>query len=56
MLEHHPHPMTILEDMFRKLKKGQKLILFIPFERHGKGKFQYDLKPTFIYMELPANK
>jgi hypothetical protein len=29
--------------MNRKLKKGKKLILVIPHERHGRGKFEYDL-------------
>ena len=43
VLEHHPHPKQMLEEMYSKLKKGQKLVLVIPFERHGKGKFQYDL-------------
>jgi SAM-dependent methyltransferase len=43
VLEHHPHPKSMLEDMYSKLKKGQTLILVIPFERHGKGKFEYDL-------------
>jgi ubiquinone/menaquinone biosynthesis C-methylase UbiE len=43
VLEHHPHPMTMLEEMYRKLKKGQKLILVIPHERHGKAQFKYDL-------------
>lgn len=43
VLEHHPHPMSMLEEMYRKLKKGQKLILVIPHERHGKAQFKYDL-------------
>ncbi len=43
VLEHHPHPMTMLEEMFSKLKKGQTLILVIPHERHGKAQFKYDL-------------
>ena len=43
VLEHHPHPKQMLEEMYSKLKKGQKLVLVIPFERHGKGKFEYDL-------------
>lgn len=43
VLEHHPHPKAMLEDIYSKLKKGKTLILVIPFERHGKGKFQYDL-------------
>jgi len=54
VLEHHPHPMTMLEDMFRKLKKGQKLILVIPFERHGKGKFQYDLNQHLFTWNFQA--
>lgn len=43
VLEHHPHPKTMLEDMFKKLKKGGKLILVIPHEVHGKAQFKFDL-------------
>jgi SAM-dependent methyltransferase len=43
VLEHHPHPMAMLEDMHAKLKMGKTLVLVIPHERHGKGKFEYDL-------------
>jgi SAM-dependent methyltransferase len=43
VLEHHPHPKTMLEDVFSKLKKGGKFILVIPHERHGKAQFQFDL-------------
>ena len=43
VLEHHPHPKTMLEQMHGKLKKGGKVILVIPHERHGKGKFSFDL-------------
>ena len=43
VLEHHPHPMTMLEEMYSKLKKGQKMVLVIPHERHGKAQFKYDL-------------
>jgi SAM-dependent methyltransferase len=43
VLEHHPHPKTMLEDINKKLKKGKTLVLVIPHERHGKGKFEYDL-------------
>lgn len=43
VLEHHPYPKTMLENMNKKLKKGKNLILVIPFERHGKGQFQLDL-------------
>ena len=43
VLEHHPHPKTMVEQMYSKLKKGGTLILVIPFERHGKAKFELDL-------------
>ncbi len=44
VLEHHPHPKTMLEDMRSKLKKGKRLILVIPYERHmKKGEFELDL-------------
>lgn len=43
VLEHHPYPKTMLEEIHSKLKPGKKLILVIPFERHGKGKFELDL-------------
>jgi len=43
VLEHHPHPKTMIEDMRKKLKKGSKLIIVIPFERHGKADFKLDL-------------
>ncbi len=42
-LEHHPYPKTMLGDMYRKLKKGSLLLLVIPYERHGKGKPEFDL-------------
>src|SRR5919199_1905686 len=43
VLEHHPHPKTMLEEIYSKLKKGGKLILVLPYERHGKAKFELDL-------------
>lgn len=43
VLEHHPHPIAMLESINKKLKKGHTLILVIPHEKHGKGKFEYDL-------------
>ncbi len=43
VLEHHPHPRTMLEEIREKLQPGKTLILVIPFERHGKGKFELDL-------------
>jgi len=42
-LEHHPHPKTMVEDMYAKLKPGKKLVLVIPHERHGKSGFELDL-------------
>jgi SAM-dependent methyltransferase len=49
VLEHHPHPKTMLEDIHSKLKKGSDLILVIPYERHCKGKFELDLN-QHLYM------
>ena len=44
VLEHHPHPKTMLEDIHTKLKTGKQLILVLPYERHmRKGKFQLDI-------------
>ena len=43
VLEHHPHPKTMLEDIHSKMKKGGKMILVIPYERHGKAQFRLDL-------------
>ena len=43
VLEHHPHPKTMLEEIHSKLKKGGRFILVIPFERHGKASFELDL-------------
>lgn len=43
VLEHHPYPKTMIEEMRSKLKTGSDLLLVIPFERHGKAKFELDL-------------
>lgn len=43
VLEHHPHPKTMIEEMHQKLKPGHDLLLVIPFERHGKASFELDL-------------
>ena len=43
VLEHHPHPKLMIEEMKSKLKKGCDLILIIPHERHGKSDFKLDL-------------
>lgn len=54
VLEHHPHPKTMIEDMRSKLKKGKTLILVIPFERHGKGQFQLDLNQHLFAWNFQA--
>ncbi|HEU4471295.1 MAG TPA: methyltransferase domain-containing protein [Flavisolibacter sp.] len=54
VLEHHPHPKTMLEDIHSKLKKGKKLILVIPHERHGKGKFEYDINQHLFTWNFQA--
>ncbi|WKN42316.1 class I SAM-dependent methyltransferase [Tunicatimonas pelagia] len=43
VLEHHPHPKQMIEEMRSKLKKNHDLILVIPFEKHGKSSFDLDL-------------
>ncbi len=43
VLEHHPYPKQMIEEMREKLKTGSDLLLVIPFERHGKAKFELDL-------------
>lgn len=43
VLEHHPHPKEMIGEMREKLKPGNDLLLVIPFERHGKAKFELDL-------------
>lgn len=49
VLEHHPHPKTMIEEMRAKLKPGCNLILAIPYERHGKASFELDLN-QHLYM------
>ena len=49
VLEHHPHPKTMIEEMRRKLKPGGELLLVIPHERHGKASFELDLN-QHLYM------
>lgn len=54
VLEHHPHPKTMLESIHSKLKKGKTLVLVIPFERHGKGKFEFDLNQHLFTWNFQA--
>jgi SAM-dependent methyltransferase len=49
VLEHHPHPLTMIEDMKKKLKKGKLLMIVVPHERHGRAKFELDLN-QHLYM------
>lgn len=43
VLEHHPHPTTMLEQIYSKLRPMGKFILVIPYERHGKARLELDL-------------
>lgn len=54
VLEHHPHPKTMLSDIYSKLKSGGKFILVIPHERHGKAKFQFDLNQHLYVWNFQA--
>lgn len=49
VLEHHPHPKIMIEEMRSKLKPGGELLLVIPHERHGKAQFELDLN-QHLYM------
>lgn len=49
VLEHHPHPKMMIEEMRSKLKDGHDLLLVIPFERHGKASFELNLD-QHLYM------
>jgi SAM-dependent methyltransferase len=54
VLEHHPHPKTMLEQIYSKLKPGKRLLLVIPHERHGKGKFEYDINQHLFLWNFQA--
>jgi SAM-dependent methyltransferase len=49
VLEHHPHPMNMIEDMKKKLKRGKLLMVVVPHEKHGRGRFTLDLN-QHLYM------
>lgn len=42
VLEHHPHPKTMIEEMHMKLKNNGELRLVLPLESHGKSTFYLD--------------
>lgn len=54
VLEHHPHPKTMIEDIYSKLKKGERLILVIPHERHSKAQFKLDLNQHLFAWNFQA--
>lgn len=43
VLEHHPHPKQMLEDVRSKLKQGGTFILVLPHETHGQTEGKLDL-------------
>lgn len=43
VLEHHLNPREMLIEIYNKMKKGGKLILVLPYERHGRSTFNLDL-------------
>jgi len=54
VLEHHPNPKEMLEQIFSKLKKGASLILVIPHEVHGIPKFELDLNQHLFTWNFQA--
>lgn len=43
VLEHHPHPKQMIEEMRSKIKPGRNLLLVLLHERHKKERFTLDL-------------
>jgi 2-polyprenyl-3-methyl-5-hydroxy-6-metoxy-1,4-benzoquinol methylase len=54
VLEHHPNPKEMLEQIFTKLKKGASLILVIPHEVHGIPKLELDLNQHLFTWNFQA--
>jgi SAM-dependent methyltransferase len=54
VLEHHPNPKQMLQQIFSKLKKGGTLILVIPHEVHGKAKYELDLNQHLFTWNFQA--
>jgi SAM-dependent methyltransferase len=54
VLEHHPHPKTMLEDIFSKMKSGGRLLLVLPYETHGRAKFEFDLNQHLFTWNFQA--
>jgi SAM-dependent methyltransferase len=54
VLEHHPNPKQMLEQIYSKLKKGGSFILVIPHEVHGKSKYELDLNQHLFTWNFQA--
>ncbi len=54
VLEHHPNPKEMLQQIFNKLKKGGTLILVIPHEVHGNAKYELDLNQHLFTWNFQA--
>lgn len=54
VLEHHPNPKEMLEQIYYKLKKGASLILVIPHEVHGKASYNLDLNQHLFTWNFQA--
>lgn len=54
VLEHHPNPKEMILNMKSKLKDGGQLILVIPYEKHGKAKFEFDLNQHLFCWNFQA--
>jgi len=54
VLEHHPNPKEMLQQIYSKLKKGASLILVIPHEVHGIPKYELDLNQHLFTWNFQA--
>ncbi len=54
VLEHHPNPKEMLNQIYSKLKKGASLILVIPHEVHGIPKYELDLNQHLFTWNFQA--
>jgi SAM-dependent methyltransferase len=54
VLEHHPNPKEMLQQIYLKLKKGATLILVIPHEVHGKASYNLDLNQHLFTWNFQA--
>jgi len=54
VLEHHPNPKEMLQQIFTKLRGGGTLILVIPHEVHGIPKYELDLNQHLFTWNFQA--